>query len=115
MDVICRWTCSVKKNYRPVTYHNWRHAFNVTQTMFTMLFTGQLLPVFSDLEMLAMLVASLCHDLDHRGTNNAFQVKVVSPLAMLYSTSVMEHHHFDHSIMILNSEGNNIFQSLSPE
>ncbi|XP_060580416.1 cGMP-specific 3',5'-cyclic phosphodiesterase-like isoform X1 [Ruditapes philippinarum] len=115
MDVICRWTCSVKKNYRPVTYHNWRHAFNVTQTMFTMLFTGRLLPVFSELEILAMLVACLCHDLDHRGTNNAFQVKVVSPLAMLYSTSVMEHHHFDHSIMILNSEGNNIFQSLSPE
>ncbi|XP_053406737.1 cGMP-specific 3',5'-cyclic phosphodiesterase-like isoform X2 [Mercenaria mercenaria] len=114
MDVICRWTCSVKKNYRPVTYHNWRHAFNVTQTMFTMLFTGQLMPKFSDLETLAMLVASLCHDLDHRGTNNAFQVKVVSPLAMLYSTSVMEHHHFDHCIMILNSEGNNIFQSLSP-
>ncbi|KAL4232240.1 hypothetical protein ACF0H5_009814 [Mactra antiquata] len=115
MEVMCRWTCSVKKNYRPVTYHNWRHAFNVTQTMFTMLFTGQLLPVFSDLEMLGMLVACLCHDLDHRGTNNAFQVKVETPLAMLYSTSVMEHHHFDHSIMILNSEGNNIFQSLSPD
>ncbi|XP_052269841.1 cGMP-specific 3',5'-cyclic phosphodiesterase-like isoform X2 [Dreissena polymorpha] len=115
LDVMCRWTCSVKKNYRPVTYHNWRHAFNVTQTMFTMLYTGNLVPTFSDLEVFGMLVACLCHDLDHRGTNNAFQVKVVSPLAMLYSTSVMEHHHFDHCIMILNSEGNNIFQSLSPE
>lgn len=30
--------------------------------------------------------------------------RVASPLAMLYSTSVMEHHHFDHCIMILNSE-----------
>lgn len=39
-QVMCRWTCSVKKNYRPVTYHNWRHAFNVTQTMFTMLYVG---------------------------------------------------------------------------
>lgn len=27
----------------------------------------------------------------------------------------MEHHHFDHSIMILNSEGNNIFSELAPE
>ncbi|XP_046371544.1 cGMP-specific 3',5'-cyclic phosphodiesterase-like isoform X6 [Haliotis rufescens] len=113
-DVICRWTASVKKNYRPVTYHNWRHAFNVCQTMFTMLFTGQLRPLFGDLEIYALMVACLCHDLDHRGTNNAFQVKVASPLAMLYSTSVLEHHHFDHCIMILNSEGNNIFQSLSP-
>ncbi len=36
-DVICRWILSVKKNYRPVIYHNWRHAFNVGQTMFSML------------------------------------------------------------------------------
>ncbi|XP_071169821.1 cGMP-specific 3',5'-cyclic phosphodiesterase-like isoform X3 [Mytilus galloprovincialis] len=114
-DVICRWTCSVKKNYRPVTYHNWRHAFNVAQTMFTILYTGGLIPLFDDLEVFALLAGCLCHDLDHRGTNNAFQVKVESPLAMLYSTSVMEHHHFDHCIMILNSEGNNIFQSLSSE
>ena len=27
----------------------------------------------------------------------------------------MEHHHFDHCIMILNSEGNNILKRLSPE
>lgn len=114
-DIICRWTCSVKKNYRPVTYHNWRHAFNVAQTMFTILYTGELRPLFEDLEVFTLLVGCLCHDLDHRGTNNAFQVKVESPLAMLYSTSVMEHHHFDHCIMILNSEGNNIFQSLSSE
>lgn len=31
-------------------------------------------------------------------------------LAILYSTSTMEHHHFDQCVMILNSEGNNIFQ-----
>ena len=36
-DVICRWALSVKKNYRPVIYHNWRHGFNVAQTMFSML------------------------------------------------------------------------------
>lgn len=27
-----------------------------------------------------------------------------SPLALLYSTSTMEHHHLDHCVMILNSE-----------
>ena len=31
----------MKKNYRPVKYHNWRHALNVCQTMFTMLKTGK--------------------------------------------------------------------------
>ncbi|XP_064603088.1 cGMP-specific 3',5'-cyclic phosphodiesterase-like isoform X2 [Liolophura sinensis] len=114
-NVLVRWICSVKKNYRPVTYHNWRHAFNVTQTMFCMLLVGGIVKLMDRLETFTLLVACLCHDLDHRGTNNAFQTKSDSPLAMLYGTSTMEHHHFDHCIMILNSEGNNIFASLGPE
>ncbi|XP_022246838.1 cGMP-specific 3',5'-cyclic phosphodiesterase-like isoform X1 [Limulus polyphemus] len=114
-QVLCRWVLSVSKNYRPVIYHNWRHALNVSQTMFAMITTGKMGSLMTDLEILALLVACLCHDLDHRGTNNSFQTKTDSPLAILYSTSTMEHHHFDQSIMILNSEGNNIFQSLSPE
>ncbi|XP_029206417.2 cGMP-specific 3',5'-cyclic phosphodiesterase-like [Acropora millepora] len=115
LETVCRWLLSVRKNYRPVIYHNWRHAFNVAQSMFTMLTTGNMRRFFCDLEVFALVVACYCHDLDHRGTNNAFQTKTESPLAQLYGTSTMEHHHFDHSIMILNSEGNNIFEHLSPE
>ncbi|XP_070540830.1 cGMP-specific 3',5'-cyclic phosphodiesterase-like isoform X10 [Ptychodera flava] len=114
-DVMCTWLLSVKKNYRNVTYHNWRHAFNVAQTMFAMVKSGGMDIVITDLECFALIVACLCHDLDHRGTNNAYQLKSESPLAQLYGTSTMEHHHFDHCIMILNSEGNNIFESLSSE
>lgn len=114
-DVLCRWILSVRKNYRPVKYHNWRHALNVAQTMFAMMKTGKMERFMTDLEILGLLVACLCHDLDHRGTNNAFQSKTDSPLAILYTTSTMEHHHFDQCVMILNSEGNNIFQALSPE
>ncbi|KAK6621921.1 cGMP-specific 3',5'-cyclic phosphodiesterase [Polyplax serrata] len=114
-NVLCRWVLSVKKNYRPVKYHNWRHALNVAQTMFAMLKTGKMERFMTDLEILGLLVACLCHDLDHRGTNNAFQTKTESPLAILYTTSTMEHHHFDQCVMILNSEGNNIFQALSPD
>ncbi|XP_066247730.1 cGMP-specific 3',5'-cyclic phosphodiesterase [Euwallacea similis] len=114
-EVLCRWVLSVKKNYRPVKYHNWRHALNVTQTMFAMFKTGKMERFMNDLEMLGLLVACLCHDLDHRGTNNAFQTKTESPLAILYSTSTMEHHHFDQCVMILNTDSNNIFQALSPD
>lgn len=38
-----------------------------------------------------------------------------SPLAQLYSTSTMEHHHFDQCLMILNSPGNQILSNLSSE
>ena len=69
----------------------------------------------SDLETLGLLIACFSHDLDHRGTNNAFQAKADAPLAKLYSTSTLEHHHFDQCIMILQTEGNNILQYLSPD
>ncbi|XP_025423158.1 dual 3',5'-cyclic-AMP and -GMP phosphodiesterase 11-like isoform X3 [Sipha flava] len=115
-QVLCRWLLSVKKNYRSVTYHNWRHAFNVAQMMFSIIKATQWWrDTFGPLECLALIIACLCHDLDHRGTNNSFQVRVDSPLARLYSTSTMEHHHFDQCLMILNSPGNQILSNLSPD
>ncbi|XP_057313858.1 dual 3',5'-cyclic-AMP and -GMP phosphodiesterase 11-like isoform X2 [Hydractinia symbiolongicarpus] len=115
-QVLCNWILTVKKNYRKVIYHNWRHAFNVAQMMFLMLKELPDFKVnFTDEEKLALLVGCLCHDLDHRGTNNTFQVKSASPLAQLYGTSVMEHHHFDHCIMIIHSSGNEIFNTLSSD
>ena len=39
-----------------------------------------------------------------------FFYRAESPLALLYGTSTMEHHHFDHCIMILNSEVRLIFK-----
>ena len=41
--------------------------------------------------------------------------RMSSPLARLYSTSTMERHHFDQSLMILNSNGNNILGSCSED
>ncbi|XP_026472829.1 dual 3',5'-cyclic-AMP and -GMP phosphodiesterase 11 [Ctenocephalides felis] len=114
-EVLCRWLLSVKKNYRNVTYHNWRHAFNVAQMMFAILTATQWWKIFGDIECLGLIIACLCHDLDHRGTNNSFQIKASSPLAQLYSTSTMEHHHFDQCLMILNSDGNQLLSNLSPD
>ena len=49
---------------------------------------------FSRLDVLALLVAALCHDLDHPGLTNAFQINSMSPLALRYNDeSVLEHHH----------------------
>ncbi|XP_029101730.1 dual 3',5'-cyclic-AMP and -GMP phosphodiesterase 11A isoform X2 [Scleropages formosus] len=115
-EVLCRWLLTVRKNYRTVAYHNWRHAFNVSQCMFVMITTAGFQDVLSDMETLALMVGCLCHDLDHRGTNNAFQAKSGSALAQLYGTSAtLEHHHFNHAVMILQSEGHNIFASMCSE
>ncbi|XP_062825220.1 dual 3',5'-cyclic-AMP and -GMP phosphodiesterase 11A [Anolis carolinensis] len=113
-ETLCRWLLTVRKNYRMVLYHNWRHAFNVCQLMFAMLTTAGFQEILTEIEILALIVGCLCHDLDHRGTNNAFQAKIGSALAQLYGTSAtLEHHHFNHAVMIIQSEGHNIFANLS--
>ncbi|XP_071526785.1 dual 3',5'-cyclic-AMP and -GMP phosphodiesterase 11A-like [Panulirus ornatus] len=111
---LLRWLITVKRNYRNVPYHNWRHAFNVAHNMFSLLKTCDAMSTFEEVECLGMFVGCLCHDLDHRGTNNSFQEKTGSALALLYGTqNTMEQHHFNHAVMILNSEGHNIFSNLS--
>uniref|UniRef100_A0A4W5M0F8 Phosphodiesterase n=1 Tax=Hucho hucho TaxID=62062 RepID=A0A4W5M0F8_9TELE len=112
--VLCQWILSVKKNYRKnVAYHNWRHAFNTSQCMFALFKSGQLQSNMSELEILALMIATLSHDLDHRGVNNSYIQRSDHPLAQLYCHSTMEHHHFDQCLMILNSPGNQILSSLS--
>eukprot|EP00741_Cyanophora_paradoxa_P013167 tig00000178_g12720.t1 len=50
--------------------------------------------VFDDVETFALLVAGLCHDLDHPGVTNAFLAKSHAPMAILYSnSSPLERHH----------------------
>ncbi|KAI5705821.1 hypothetical protein M8J75_002082 [Diaphorina citri] len=114
--VLYKFLVTIKRNYRQVPYHNWWHAFNVTQMMFSILINCEMTNTFSDLEVLGMIVGCLCHDLDHRGTNNEFQKIAGSNLAQLYgTTSTLEYHHFNQAVMILNSEDHNILSSLSSE
>uniref|UniRef100_A0A8C5ET00 Phosphodiesterase n=1 Tax=Gouania willdenowi TaxID=441366 RepID=A0A8C5ET00_GOUWI len=111
---LCQWILSVKKNYRRnVAYHNWRHAFNTAQCMFALIKSGRMQSYLSDLEVLALMIATLSHDLDHRGVNNSYIQRSDHPLAHLYCHSTMEHHHFDQCLMILNSPGNQILSGLS--
>ncbi|XP_027861887.1 cAMP and cAMP-inhibited cGMP 3',5'-cyclic phosphodiesterase 10A isoform X2 [Xiphophorus couchianus] len=110
LEKLCRFTMSVRKNYRRVPYHNWKHAVTVAHCMFVILqkTTG----IFTELEKKGLLVACLCHDLDHRGYSNTYLQKFDHPLAALYSTSTMEQHHFSQTVSILQ-EGHNIFSNLN--
>jgi len=68
----------VKKGYRDPAYHNWRHALSVAHFSYLVYKQCEQLPLLSELEILALFVSCLTHDIDHRGTNNAFQVSSVS-------------------------------------
>ncbi|XP_074083625.1 rod cGMP-specific 3',5'-cyclic phosphodiesterase subunit beta isoform X1 [Macrotis lagotis] len=112
-EVLVRFLYSVSKGYRRITYHNWRHGFNVAQTMFTLLMTGKLKDYYTDLEAFAMVTAGLCHDIDHRGTNNLYQMKSQNPLAKLHGSSILERHHLEFGKFLLADESLNIYQNLN--
>ncbi|KAF7707480.1 rod cGMP-specific 3',5'-cyclic phosphodiesterase subunit alpha isoform X1 [Silurus meridionalis] len=112
-EVLVRFVYSVSKGYRKITYHNWRHGFNVGQTMFTLLMTGDLKRYYTDLEAMAMVTAGLCHDIDHRGTNNLYQMKSANPLAKLHGSSILERHHLEFGKTLLRDEDLNIYQNLN--
>uniref|UniRef100_A0A673TU49 Phosphodiesterase n=1 Tax=Suricata suricatta TaxID=37032 RepID=A0A673TU49_SURSU len=111
LEKLCRFIMSVKKNYRRVPYHNWKHAVTVAHCMYAILQSN--CGLFTDLERKGLLIACLCHDLDHRGFSNSYLQKFDHPLAALYSTSTMEQHHFSQTVSILQLEGHNIFSTLS--
>ncbi|KAJ0063404.1 hypothetical protein NL108_002740, partial [Boleophthalmus pectinirostris] len=115
MQTLARFCLMVKKGYRDPPYHNWMHAFSVSHFCYLMYKNLMLSNYLEDIEILALFVSCLCHDLDHRGTNNSFQVASQSVLAALYSSegSVMERHHFAQAIAILNTQGCNIFEKFS--
>ncbi|XP_053575812.1 rod cGMP-specific 3',5'-cyclic phosphodiesterase subunit alpha [Bombina bombina] len=112
-EVLVRFLFSVSKGYRRITYHNWRHGFNVGQTMFTLLMTGNLKRYYTALEAMAMVTAAFCHDIDHRGTNNLYQMKSGHPLAKLHGSSILERHHLEFGKTLLKDESINIYQNLN--
>ncbi|KAK3099330.1 hypothetical protein FSP39_002735 [Pinctada imbricata] len=113
-ETLIRFTLMVKKGYRNPPYHNWMHAFAVAHFCYLCIKNLNLTEYLDDLEMFALFVSCLGHDIDHRGTNNQYQVASKSVLAALYSSegSVMERHHFAQTMCIVNTEGCNIFENL---
>ncbi len=64
---------------------------------------------------MSLFLAALCHDLDHRGFNNAFLTSTAHPLASLYTTSILENHHTSQMVALLQLDSLNVFSLLSAE
>ena len=55
LEKLCRFIMSVKKNYRRVPYHNWKHAVTVAHCMYAILQSSR--GLFTDLEVRAPFLA----------------------------------------------------------
>ena len=87
-------------------YHTSLHAADVTQAMSVFCNQPCLAPHLTKLELLAVLTAAMCHDLDHPGVNEKFLTSTANHLAVLYdNVSVLENHHWRSGISCFVESG----------
>ncbi|CAN0529740.1 unnamed protein product [Rangifer tarandus platyrhynchus] len=111
-----RWLLCVHDNYRNNPFHNFRHCFCVAQMMYSMIWFCGLQEKFSQMDILVLMTAAICHDLDHPGYNNTYQINARTELAVRYNDiSPLENHHCAVAFQILNQPECNIFSNVSPE
>ncbi|XP_044267215.1 high affinity cGMP-specific 3',5'-cyclic phosphodiesterase 9A [Tribolium madens] len=104
------------KNYNDVPFHNFRHCFCVAQMMYAISWSVDLPSKIGDLEVLILLTSCICHDLDHPGYNNIYQINAKTELAIRYNDiSPLENHHCSVAFRILENEDCNIFKSFKSE
>ncbi|RHY23687.1 hypothetical protein DYB25_009379 [Aphanomyces astaci] len=99
--------CSqVASMYQAVPYHNFKHAFSVMHTTYLLL-QSYIQSPFTPLEVAALLLAALCHDIQHNGRTSSFHQTTKSALAREYAShkgSVLEAMHASVAIDTMTAE-----------
>eukprot|EP01086_Lenisia_limosa_P013910 TRINITY_DN43611_c0_g1_i1.p1 TRINITY_DN43611_c0_g1~~TRINITY_DN43611_c0_g1_i1.p1 ORF type:complete len:479 (-),score=104.01 TRINITY_DN43611_c0_g1_i1:6-1442(-) len=111
-DSLLRFLREVLSRMRKIPFHNSRHVFCVAQMTYHFLTKLEVRDKFSNTERLGLMVAAVCHDLDHPGLTNAYQVASRSKLAMIYNdNSPLENHHCSTALKIINDPLISIFNA----
>ncbi|TGZ65181.1 hypothetical protein CRM22_006009 [Opisthorchis felineus] len=110
------WLCDIYRRYNRVPFHNYKHAFMVTQMAYSVIWAAKLTEYLDKEEQLILLASAICHDLDHPGFNNAYQINASTVLAIRYNDqSPLENHHAAMAFDILKTEEANPFDHLEEE
>ncbi|XP_044141825.1 high affinity cGMP-specific 3',5'-cyclic phosphodiesterase 9A [Bufo gargarizans] len=107
---------SLQDHYRQNPFHNFRHGFCVTQMMYSIISLCGLQDLLPPEDVVTLIVAALCHDVDHPGLNNNYQVNARTELASRYQNkSPLENHHCAVTMEILSRTECDIFRNVAPE
>ncbi|XP_067848512.1 high affinity cGMP-specific 3',5'-cyclic phosphodiesterase 9A isoform X2 [Heptranchias perlo] len=108
-----RWLLCIHDNYRNNPFHNFRHCFCVTQMMYSMISLCNLQEKFTQVDILILMSAAVCHDLDHPGYNNTYQINARTELAVRYNDiSPLENHHCAIAFQIYSQPECHIFANM---
>ena len=94
-EKLLKFMVELRRHYNPVPYHNWFHALDVTQFVFSVISNGKVESYLEDLEVFGLLLSAICHDTDHNGMNNTFHRNAKTVFAHLAHGNLppLEHHH----------------------
>lgn len=97
-------------------FHNFSHGFSVMHSIYMLLTSTPAGSVFSSSKVLALLIAGLCHDVDHTGRSNSFEISSQSHLSILYhDKSVLENHHAAVTFFVMQNKDQDVLLNLKPE
>eukprot|EP00980_Cylindrotheca_fusiformis_P016252 scaffold4829_cov129-Cylindrotheca_fusiformis.AAC.12 len=101
-------------------YHNSIHAADVTQSVHSLLTMGGEEFSNGEIQVFAVLLSAVIHDVGHPGKNNSFQIQDKSEIALQYNDqSVLENMHLSKAFMrVFGNGGNpniNIFKNMKPK
>ena len=115
LGTLIRFLTAVSDQYHYVPFHDFSHAVDVTQFIYMLIKIGKLNTTFTKLELLALLVAAICHDMGNQGKITKHQEKMGTPLSLLFKDQpIMETFHCQSAIHTVGKPGCNILSSLSP-
>lgn len=107
---------AVRSKYRANPFHNWYHGFAVMHFAYLFLRLTNAGDYLNQVEMMAILVSALCHDIDHPGRTNTFEINAETELALLHNDqSVLENHHANTMFFLLQNSECNIFVNMSKD
>lgn len=113
LDTLNSFIVAVFDLYHPNPFHNIYHGVHVLHVCYTMLSCETSINA-SPLQIFSLFIAALCHDLDHPGNNNDFEIKRMSILALKHNDdAVLERHHSEMTFNILQNSESNILGKLS--
>ncbi|CAK4370705.1 unnamed protein product [Aphanomyces euteiches] len=114
-DKLAAFVASVAQHYRANSYHNFYHAFQVLHSAHIQI-KAHMRKLLTGVDIFAVLIAALCHDVDHPGNNNDFEVKCMSAIALTHNDdAVLERHHCRVTFLILNTPSTNILEKVAPD
>jgi len=115
---ILKFIADIRSTYNDVPYHTFQHATDVCFITFYMLteLRSNMYLKYSRLEVIAMFVAALGHDMYHPGYNNLFQINTKSELAIKYNgKSVLEQYSADCLIELIDKSNILEYLNITPD